>query len=146
MPALGNITLADGQASPVNHVFKPVNIDKQDMAHYADNSATTPIGYPRLALQLRIPAGPLGVGASSKNSVYRGVVKVDVPVLEVTSPATGSGIQPAPTVAYVTIAKAEFVLPARSTLQDRKDARAYLVNALGNATVISMLHDLENLY
>jgi len=104
------------------------------------------LGYPRLSLSLKVPKQQLQPGVNSKSSVYRAIIKVDVPVLEVTSPSTGTGIQPAPTIAYTSVASLEFVLPARSSLQDRKDILAYIKNSLSNASVVSLVQDLEAIY
>lgn len=146
MPSFGNIILADGQSPPVNHTFKPVIVDKNDVANYNDNLSGIPLGYPRLSISLKVPKQPLAPGINARTSVYRAKIKVDVPVLEVTAPATGSGIQPAPTVAYANVGIVEFVIPARGSLQDRKDILAYLRNALAHASVVSVIQDLESIY
>lgn len=139
-----NIVLADGQTTPVNHTFKPITKDNNGVAWYNDQATGVPIGYPKLSLSLKVP--PMGAqpGSSAYGQVYRATLKLSIPQLEVTSPATGSGIQPAPTVAYTDIVNIEFVLSARGTLQARKDALAYAKSLLAHATVQAMIHDLEN--
>jgi hypothetical protein len=71
---------------------------------------------------------------------------VVLPVLEVTSPSTATGIQPAPTKAYDLLCNVEVVLPERSSLQERKDAFAYLKNFLANAVFTSAVQDLEGVF
>lgn len=128
MTAIAALTLADGAATPVNHTFSPVNIDSNGIAKWADRSTGIPIGFPALTFMLKNP--------SKGSKSYKVSAKVVLPVLEVTSPSTMTGIQPAPTLAYNLLATIEFVLPERSTLQQRKDLLAYVKNALANASVI----------
>jgi hypothetical protein len=66
--------------------------------------------------------------------------------LEVTSPSTSSGIQPAPTVAYTPIATLEFVMPDRASQQERKDLLAMLRDLIDEAIVTSQVHDLEMIW
>lgn len=146
MPAFGNIVLADGQSTPVNHTFIPVVIDAQGVAHYEDTAGGIPIGYPRLSLSLKRPTASTAPGSNSRSAVYRARVKIEVPVLEVTSPSTGTGIQPAPTIAYSSMADMQFLMSARSTEAERKDIVAYAKNALLNAAVVDVLTKLQNIY
>lgn len=146
MPAFGNIVINNGAATPVAKTFEPVDIDQQNVAHYAETSGGIPIGYGRLSISLRPPSTSLKAGASSKEGVYRVLLKIEVPELEVSSPSTGSGLQPAPTVAYVTMCKMEFLMPARGALLDRAHALAYAKNALAHATVEDVVKNLKNIY
>jgi len=144
MSAIGNITINDGAASPVAHVFSPVNIDKDGIAWWADRSGGIPLGYPLISALIKQPSGNNLVSLS--NRVYRELVKIKVPVLEVTSPSTGSGINPAPTLSYSVDANLEMVFPERSSLQNRKDLRAFLRNLLADAMIQKMVEDLESPY
>jgi hypothetical protein len=146
MPSIGNIVLADGQGTPVNHTFQPIFIDAAGVAFFEDTTGGIPLGYGRLSISLKRPASNLQPGSNSSSAVYRAKIKVEAPTLEVTSPSTGSGIQPAPTISYTCVADMVFVMPARSSLQNRKDIVAYAKNALGHATVQSVLHDLNAIY
>lgn len=138
MTTLAAITLADGQATPVNHTFSPVNIDAAGVAKLVDRSGGISIGFPAITLSVKSPT------KGSRN--YRVMAKVVVPTLEVTSPSTGSGIQPAPTKAYDILGTIEFVLPERSTLLERQNAYAYLKNFLANANVSSAVQTFETIY
>jgi len=129
MTAIAALTLADGAATPVNHTFSPVNIDAAGVAKWADRSGGISVGFPQISFSLRNP--------SKGFKSYRITAKVVVPVLEVTSPSTTTGIQPAPTLAYNMQGTVEFTLPERSTLQQRKDLLAYVRNYMANATVIT---------
>lgn len=145
MPAFGNVVINDGAVAPVAHTFKPVSL-REDVARYADVVSGVPIGFGRMSLSLRQPITSNKPGANSKGSVYRASLKLDIPVMELTSPSTGSGIQPAPTVAYTSVVSIEFVLPARSSIAERKDILAYAKNLLSHAAATSLVVDLESTY
>jgi hypothetical protein len=66
--------------------------------------------------------------------------------MESTSASTGTGIAPAPTVAYVHQSTHEFILPERGSLADRKDILAFAANALANATVTTAVQTLEAVF
>jgi hypothetical protein len=146
MPAFGNITINDGAATPVARTFEPVDIDQSNVSHYAEVSGGIPIGYGRLSISLRPPAVASKNGSNSADSVYRAKLKLDLPTLEVTSPSTGTGLQPAPTVAYTTVGTAEFILPARGALAERDNVLTLMRNAMAHATVEDVVMNLKNIY
>lgn len=147
MPALANLSINDGLATPVAHTFNPVGIDKNEVATFEDKVGGVPLGFGRISTSLRRPtSGGLQPGSNSSKSVYRARLKIDVPVLEVTSPSTGSGIQPAPTVAYTAVANVEFVIPARCSLQDRKDILAFMKNLLADNHATNLVVNLESVW
>jgi len=127
MTAIAAMTLADGQATPSNHTFSPVDI-KDGVAKWADRSGGIALGFPAVSFSMRQPV------KGSRN--FRLTMKVALPVLEATSPSTSTGIQPAPTKAYDLLFSGEFVLPERSTLAQRNDLLAYVKNFLANSAVI----------
>jgi len=139
MSAIAPLTLADGQATPVNHTFNPIAIDASGVARWADRSGGIAIGYPVVSFSVKAPAAK-----GSRN--YRIVAKVTVPTLEQTSPSTATGIQPAPSVAYNLIGNLEFVIPERSTLAQRKDLLAYVKNLMATAVVTAAGQDFEYVY
>jgi hypothetical protein len=145
MPALAAITINDGATTPVAHTFNPSGPDQNGVNYFYDRSGGVAIGFPSISIDLKEPK-PSANGVSSKDRVYRGTVKVVLPILEVTSPTTGTGIQPAPTKSYDMIFRGEFVLPERSTLQNRKDILAFAKNILANANLTSLIQDLESIY
>jgi hypothetical protein len=122
MPTIGQVKLSskidntlarltNDAAVSVTNTFDPVGIDAQGVASYEDVSGGIAVGNPRLTLQLRRP--------NKVNRNYKVTAKLFVPTLEVTSPATGSGIQPAPTKAYDCAFIGEWILPERSTNAER---------------------------
>lgn len=138
MSAIATLTLADGAATPVNHTFAPVNIDQAGVAKWADRSGGIALGFPVVSLSLRSPS------KTSRN--FRLTAKVVTPVLEVTSPSTATGIQPAPTLAYNVTANIDIVLPERSTVQQRKDLAAFMKNFLANAVITNAVESFESVY
>lgn len=138
MPAIAALTLADGQATPVNHTFGVVGIDAQGVARWADRSGGIALGFPQVNISLKNPS------KDSRN--FRVTAQVVCPVLEQTSASTATGIQPAPTKAYDVRANVELVLPERSTLQQRKDLAAYLKNFLATAVITTAVEQFETVY
>lgn len=138
MAAIAVLTLANGETTPVNHTFSPVNIDAAGVAKWADRIGGIALGYPVVTMSLRQPS------KGSRN--YKLTAKVVTPVLEVTSPSTATGIQPAPTKAYDILMTVDMVLPERSTLQQRKDASAFLRNFLSNAVITNAVENFESVY
>lgn len=137
MPALAALTINDGKATPVAHTFSPVRIDEKGVASFYDRSGGIAIGFPRIAISLREPVEPVKAGLMSdpKKRNYRCVITADVPTLD--------AIASVPTVAYVHSSRLELNMPERGTLADRNDLIAYNVNGLGNATVKSVIQNLE---
>lgn len=139
MTAMAALTLADGQATPVNHTFGVVGKDQQGIARWADRSGGVALGFPQISFVLKNPT------SGSRN--YRLSAKVVVPVLEQTSASTATGIQPAPTKAYEMIGNIEMVLPERSTQAQRKDLLAYMKNFLASTAVITpAVNDFETVF
>lgn len=139
MTAIAAITLNNGEATPVAKTFNPVNIIN-DVAQWADRSGGIALGYPVVTMSVRPPVS----GAKSRNN--RVTVKIATPVLEVTSPSTATGIQPAPTKAYDLVFEGSFILPERCSLAERKNILAFAKNALSHSVVQSAVHDLEPVY
>lgn len=142
MPARANIAVNDGQGTPVLHTFNPAEDGELDI--FEDKAGGIAIGFPLIVVRFRRPQSPSnGTASAANNRVYRVSMNFSWPVLEVTSPSTGTGIQPAPTVAYVLRCNQEWLLPERSTLANRKDLRAIVYNTLNNADIKKVLEDLE---
>lgn len=138
MSAFSPIVISDGQTTPVAHTFSPVKIDSIGVAKFADRATGIAIGFPALTFSLRSP------NKTSRN--YKLMAKVVVPTLEVTSPSTASGLQPAPTKAYDLIATIEFVLPERSTSVERANLLAYAKNFLANSNITNAVNSFEEIY
>jgi len=138
MTAIAALTLNDGATTPVAHTFNPVNIDNAGVARWADRIGGIAIGFPIVSVSLRQP--------TSGSRSFKLAIKVVVPTLEITSPSTGTGIQPAPTKAYDCLFSGEMVLPERSTLQQRKDLLAFVKNFMANAVITAAVENFESVY
>jgi len=130
LAAIANLVLADGQATPVNKTFSPADCTSS-LATWTDRSSGINIGFPEVTLSL-----------NKGNEQMKVLAKVVVPTLEVISGSDG-GYTPSPKVAYQTMGKVEFTLPARSTLQNRKDIVAFIRNLLNNAVITKATEEYE---
>lgn len=141
MTQLANIVLADALGTPVNHTFKPIGLDSKGVLWAVDTSQANAIGYWRISIEQKQPAAPLP-GESSTNRVYRTRIGLHEPVLETFGDSSASGIMPAPTIAYIPRSFTEYIVPERSTLQNRKDLTKMQANLLDNPQVLDMVENL----
>lgn len=139
--ALANIVLADAQATPVNHTFVPLGVDKNGVLWFEDQSQASPVGYWRISYAVTRPL-PAAAGQSSKDRVVRVKVGLHEPILENVTNSTVSGISPAPTISYVNRTNKEFILAERSSQQNRKDLRKMSWNLENEAQFINMVENL----
>lgn len=137
MGQIANVSLTDGAATPVTRVFNPVNKINDNTFKWVNRAGGIPIGFDRLTIMQR-PGD--GKGATKV------AIRLVTPILEVTSPSTSTGIQPAPTVAYEPLANIEFVLPDRSSKQNRKDLLAMIRDCLSEAVITTLVEDLDFVY
>jgi hypothetical protein len=143
--AASNIVIADAQATPVNHTFVPLGPDKDGAFWFEDQSQASPIGYWRISYQLKRP--PVSAaGQNSNQRTFRAVIGLHEPILENVTNNTVSGIAPAPTISYVPRSFAEFVMPERASLQNRKDLRKMTNLLLAETQLISLVENLVTPY
>lgn len=133
MPAVADIVLADGLATPVNHTFNPTKVTP-DLVTYHDKVSGVMAGFPSITLGNRLPSG--------KNGNYKASARLRVPVLE-TAATAASGFTPGPTVAYSLTAALDCVIPERATLNERKDLYAYIKNLAAHAVFGSLTKDMD---
>jgi len=143
MSAITTIVVNDAATTPLAHTFSPGRqglLGQSQIAEYEDRSANTgiPVGYYKVALDFSRP--------SKQRKSYRVNLKMSTPILEVLSNSTVSGIAPAPTVSYTPMVDCTFVIPERSSLQNRKDIRKMFYELLANAQVIAALEQLDAPY
>lgn len=127
----------------VDTTLNPEGINSQGVAAWVDRSGGIALGYPRFTMSVRPP--------TKASRIYKVQAKLVLPTLEVTSPSTSTGIQPAPTKAYDNTMVMEFFLPERGTLAERQrlfslaaSLFARLVNANDGAPSDSTGSPLEN--
>lgn len=137
MSAIANLVLNDGQATPVAMTFSPT-VASIDQAVWQDRSGGIYTGMPTVMLSSRKPV--------KGSPLFRVKATVKLPVMEVVSNSTVSGIAPAPTIAYTLQANVELMLPERSALQDRKNVNALVANLLVDAQVKNLIENFESPY
>lgn len=135
MAAFGNMTLADGQASPVNHTFTanqgglilPDGRFRWTWRDFSVNDGLE-LGANRVDMDVRLPSrnGRKTAKAGDQSLTISGMVVV--PTLESLSNNTASGINPQPTHAYDTVVWFKVVRNGRAAQAPVKDALAYLRN------------------
>lgn len=141
MTAISTIVLNDAQATPAVHNFVPARQGLAgaygQIAEFEDRSANggIPVGFNRVSLDFSRP--------QPQRKSYRLKMKLELPVLEVTSNSTVTGIAPAPTVAYRLIGTLDVVIPERASLQSRKDLRKYLKDLLIENQVLQTIENLD---
>lgn len=137
MPTFANISVLDGQPTPVAHVFSPESNSGLE-ANYAERTSGISLGYPKLKLNMQL---------AEKNKPLNKVrVRFSVPKLETISGSTTAGLTPAPRLAYVATFDGTFIFHERATKQERKDLRVLLANILANASVVEVIDDLAPVY
>lgn len=138
MAAIAPIAVNDGQATPVSHVYNPVQTGDATYKRNGD-TAVPVVGFESVIMTLKDANG-------SSEAVNRAKITLRIPVLETPAGGTGTGYVAPPRVAYFMQANIEFMLPNRSTAAQRKDLRVLSANLLANAQVIALIEALERPY
>lgn len=137
MPAFSSVTLNDGQATPVAHVFQPNSL-VGELASFQDRSGGIALGYPVITI--------LAADAAKGSAVAKVRAKIVVPILETVTGSSTGGFAPAPEKAMDLTADMLFLIPIRSTLAHRKDLLAYSKNLLSNALMTALVETQEKIY
>lgn len=144
MSAVANIVLNDAQATPVAHIFIPIGPDTNGAWWWEDQSTSSSIGFNRISMHLKRAPNP-AAGSNAGARMNRVSVGFHTPVLESLG-TTDAGLTPPPTIAYVNRCNVEFILPDRSSLQDRKDLRKYIDFLMAESQLVSMVENYQNVY
>jgi hypothetical protein len=131
MAAITALTLPNGEASPVTKTFTPMDCTSA-LATWTDRSSGISIGMPTITQSLTVGG-----------DVNKVIAKVVLPILEAVAGDDENGFTPAPKVAYTLTAKLEMVLPARSTLAQRKDLTAFIYNLVKEGPFETAVYDYE---
>jgi hypothetical protein len=137
MSSIANLVLNDGQATPVPVTFTPTAASL-DQATWQDRSSGIYTGMPTIILSSRRPV--------KGSDLFKVRATMKLPIMEVVSNSTVSGIAPAPTIAYVMTGNVEFMLPSRSTQQNRKDLTAFIKNLLAEVQFTNLVDNFESPY
>lgn len=127
MPAIGNIVVND--AAAVAHTFAPVTTDG-GLAKLANRTAITPAGFETLVAEVKQP-----VGAAGAHRIRFGIGD---PV-----EATVSGQT---VIDHLNSGELILNLSQKSTAQERKDLLKMFGNLCLNATVVTMVENIEPIY
>lgn len=136
MAAQADLVLADGQAAPVNVTF------------YANGVKADTTGGTIATYKSREASGIAIGGKTVTLGVRESAAKADIdkrittPVLEVISGSDG-GYTPKPKVAYNLFSREQFVLPARSSLAERKDILAFSKNLNSHVVMQNAVWNFE---
>lgn len=144
MAAVSAFVLPDALATPVNHTFVPLGPDANGVWWFEDQTAVSAIGYNRVSVSLTRPPAA-SIATKSDNRVNRVKVGIYLPALE-TMGNNSAGFTPAPTVAYIQRVSIEFILPERTTLQNRKDSRKFALGILADVQLIAAIESLQSIY
>ncbi len=136
MAQIANIVIADGATTPVNHTFSP--IASLPIAAYRESIASLAlVGQGRVSIKNSSPANA---------SLQRVRLTLELPALETASGQNAEGYTAAPKVAYTNSVSVDLILPARGTVQQRKDLRIMLSNLLKDAQVVDAIDNLATPY
>lgn len=136
MSQIAPISVADGKATPVVHVFNPVTSASEAM--YRESISSLPL----------IGQGTLVTNLKSQPSaaMQRIRIKLSLPALETASGQNAAGYTAAPKVAYSNDVFIDFVLNSRGTVDQRKDLRVMLSNLLKDAQIVDLIDNLNAQY
>jgi hypothetical protein len=129
MPSASSITLADGQATPVNHTFDPLSVTPSQSL-LVDKSSVTSGGMNQLIVGLD--------PSKSSRRTNRVSIRFNMPIEQTVSGVTE--------VAYTARFSADVILPDQMTQAERDDMGAFIKNALSDSVVNAIITDLDPLY
>lgn len=111
-----NLSLGDGQTTPVAHTFSPASNGADGVCRWLDREHNNGVslGFSTVTYSIREPVKAGGV--------TRVKLTVSVPKLDTTTIV--------PTLIGVGQASVEFIFPGSYTLQDRKNLHAFVENAI----------------
>lgn len=122
MAIVANISLADGQATPVNHTF---NYEKgtNDVVYAVDRSGGVVIAYPRISIGVKQPS------KLTPDAIYRVNFRVEVPTLADAVSGVLTGLK------YVGKFFGQFDVPISATAAEKANLWAYAKNFTAHTTV-----------
>lgn len=136
MPQNNPITIKDGAATPVDHVFNPVSTGN-GVARFENQASSASLeGREVLSIFQKRPQ-PRG------RTTFENVVSLDFPKVVT---GTGTGGTPAEIKIYTNRGYATFVVDPRSTAEERKNARVMLANAILNPTIAQAVDNAETFW
>lgn len=129
MPAITNIVINDGESTPVAHTFAPVTTNGS-IAKLASRTGSIPQNWEQMTVDVK--------QASSAEGAHQVRIGVGDPV-EAT--VNGTVVQD-----HLSSFEIKFNLSQKSTLQERKNLLKLAYNALANATIVTVVENIEPIY
>lgn len=145
MSLAANIVLADAQAIPVNHTFIPIGKDQHGVYWFEDQSQANAIGFWKISIEVKKPLPGAPGAKSGADRVIRVKYTLHEPTLE-TLGTSDSGLSPPPTISYISRGSTEYILPERSTLQNRKDMRKMMGLLNADVQIVAAVENLIPVY
>jgi hypothetical protein len=130
MTDIANIVIADGEDTPVNHTFQPVQ--QSPNAIYRENIADVPV----------LGQGLINTTLSNNAQIYKVRFILEIPVMEEAVAQNTAGYTAAPKVAHTLRADVVLFAHARSTTQQRDNLITLVSNALQDAQINGMYVNL----
>jgi hypothetical protein len=139
MAARADITLTDAAGTPVNRVYSIAGNIKDTILKWVDRVQTSVVlGQGVLSLFQR----PADKAIPATKVSW----KIELPILAQASGGTSSGYVAEPKLSHTLIGTIEFVLPAKSVLQERKDLLAQMRDLIDEAVVTNQVHDYNLIF
>lgn len=126
MANIADITVFDGAPTPVSHTLKAVSVTRQKgevAAEWREALPGVPV-YAQVRASLKL--------ALLKSRVYKGEMRVVVPVMEAVLNQNAAGYTAAPKVAYENTVVVTSFFHERSDVAGRRSVRQLATNLLGN--------------
>lgn len=141
MGANTNISLKN--AAAVEQVFTMNQPDQNGVLWYYNRTAIVALGHKRVSLSIRAPkaAGPQGADIGR---TYKVQLNLYAPTLE-NPGTTDGGYSAVPKKAYENVCQVTFLLAERSTVLERQDLRAMLVDLFTEANAIDMIDNFNGI-
>lgn len=133
MGAVTSLSIADGLA--VTRTFVPTR-EGSDGFVYLDKLSGITVGYNKISALSKLPSV-----SSTGEKNFRIKIGVHVPITEVLPDNPGLS-----RLAYTLRFNGEFVVPERSTLNDRKHLRAFVKNAMAHSIMTDLVESLDSQY
>lgn len=135
MPSINTVTIGDGAATPVAHVFKPLSVDGTLAKWREITTNGIPVGNNTLSYSVKAPASGTGP--------YTLQFKLTKPKVQTLTDSAGKQTT---TVIRTDLWDATFKVGSDSTLQERKDIRVMASNALQSVLLGQAFDDLETMF
>lgn len=137
MAAIANLSLNDGQVTPVARTFNP-SVASLNESRWLDRSLGRLVGIPTIVLKSSLP--------SKTSPHFKVMAEISIPVMETITNANAAGYAAPPQEAYKLKGMVTFICPARSSEAERRDIAAFMASLLGNSQFTTLVRQFEQPY